>query len=66
MFSIKQFVINLSSEARQELRNLIDEIEGNAPVETPANPVVEQDQLDSAEENQASDASAPVETPAEE
>ena len=36
MFSIKQFVINLSSEARQELRKLIDEIEGKAPVETPA------------------------------
>lgn len=66
MFSIKQFVINLSSEARQELRKLIDEIEGNAPVVTPANPVVEQDQLDAAEENQASDASAPVEIPAEE
>ena len=34
MFSIKQFIINLSSEARQELRNLIDEIEENAPTET--------------------------------
>ena len=36
MFSIKQFIINLSSEARQELRKLIDEIEANAPVEAPA------------------------------
>ena len=66
MFSIKQFVINLSSEARQELRNLIDEIEGNAPVETLSTPAVEQDQLDDAEKNQASDASATVVTPAEE
>ena len=31
MFSIKQYVINLTSEARKELRNLIDEIEKNAP-----------------------------------
>ena len=66
MFSIKQFVINLSSEARQELRKLIDEIEESDPVETLATPAVEQDQLDAAEENQAIDASAPVVTPAEE
>ena len=46
MFSIKQFIINLSSEARQELRKLIDEIEANAPVEAPA----------------VEEASAPVET----
>jgi len=37
MFSIKQFIINLSSEARQELRKLIDEIEASLPAqEAPA------------------------------
>ena len=66
MFSIKQFVINLSSEARQELRKLIDEIEANAPIEAQVAPVVEQAQLDAAEEAQASNSPAPTETSAEE
>ena len=36
MFSIKQFVLNMSSEARKELRELIDMIEGASVVkETP-------------------------------
>ena len=35
MFSIKQFLINASSEVRQEIRKLIDEIEASIPVETP-------------------------------
>ena len=37
MFSIKQFLINASSEVRQEIRKLIDEIEAATPaVEVPA------------------------------
>ena len=35
MFSIKQFLINASSEVRQEIRKLIDEIEASIPVKTP-------------------------------
>ena len=35
MFSIKQFLINASSEVRQEIRKLVDEIEASIPVETP-------------------------------
>ena len=34
MFSIKQFLINSSSEVRQEIRKLIDEIEASIPTET--------------------------------
>ena len=36
MFSIKQFLINSSSEVRQEIRKLIDEIEASIPTETKA------------------------------
>ena len=36
MFSIKQFLINASSEVRQEIKKLIDEIEASIPVEVPA------------------------------
>lgn len=36
MFSIKQFLINASSEVRQEIRKLIDEIEASIPAEVPA------------------------------
>ena len=36
MFSIKQFLINASSEVRQEIRKLIDEIEVSIPAEVPA------------------------------
>ena len=39
MFSIKQFLINASSEVRQEIKKLIDEIEASIPAE--AAPVVE-------------------------
>ena len=39
MFSIKQFIINLSSEARQELRKLIDEIEASLVKEEVSAPV---------------------------
>ena len=46
MFSIKQFLINASSEVRQEIKKLIDEIEASIPVEVPA----------------VEEASAPVET----
>ena len=35
MFSIKQFLINASSEVRQEIKNLIDEIEASIPAEAP-------------------------------
>ena len=35
MFSIKQFLINASSEVRQEIRKLIDEIEASIPAEVP-------------------------------
>jgi hypothetical protein len=35
MFSIKQFIINASSEARQEIKNLIDEIEASISAEAP-------------------------------
>jgi len=35
MFSIKQFLINASSEVRQEIRKLIDEIEASIPAEAP-------------------------------
>ena len=33
MFSIKQFLINASSEVRQEIRKLIDKIEASMPAE---------------------------------
>lgn len=33
MFSIKQLVINMSSEDRQELRKLLDEVDANAAAE---------------------------------
>ena len=36
MFSIKQFLINASSEVRQEIKKLIDEIETSIPAEVPA------------------------------
>jgi len=36
MFSIKQFLINASSEVRQEIKKLIDEIEASIPAEIPA------------------------------
>jgi len=35
MFSIKQFLINASSEVRQEIRKLINEIEASIPAEAP-------------------------------
>ena len=35
MFSIKQFLINASSEIRQEIRKLIDEIEASISAEAP-------------------------------
>ena len=59
MFSIKQFLINASSEIRQEIRKLIDEIEASIPVETPVAveaPVPTKTKADSAE----------AETPSEE
>jgi len=60
MFSIKQFIINLSSEARQELRKLIDEIEASVPVAEA--PVVEE----ASAKKEAKSAPAEAETPAEE
>jgi len=36
MFSIKQFLINASSEIRQEIKKLIDEIEASIPTEVSA------------------------------
>lgn len=36
MFSIKQFLINASSEVRQEIKKLIDEIEASIPAKVPA------------------------------
>jgi len=35
MFSIKQFLINASSEVRQEIKNLIDKIEASISAEAP-------------------------------
>ena len=61
MFSIKQFIINLSSEARQELRKLIDEIEASISTEAPA---IEEDTAPT--ETKAEAAEAEAETPAEE
>ena len=62
MFSIKQFIINLSSEARQELRKLINEIEGNTPAVPEAEAQVEQAQdVQPAKDNSTE---APSETPA--
>ena len=52
MFSIKQFLINASSEVRQEIRKLIDEIEASIPVKTPVAveaPVPTKTKADSAE-----------------
>jgi hypothetical protein len=57
MFSIKQFIINLSSEARQELRNLIDEIEASISAETP---VVEKFSVTEKNEALAPKAEAPT------
>jgi len=36
MFSIKQFLINASSEVRQGIKKLINEIEASIPAEIPA------------------------------
>ena len=36
MFSIKQFVLDMSAEARKELRELLDAIEASQPKEVAA------------------------------
>ena len=61
MFSIKQFLINSSSEVRQEIRNLIDEIEASIPAEAP---VVEE--AAAPAKTKAKPAEAEADTPAEE
>jgi len=62
MFSIKQFLINASSEVRQEIRNLIDEIE--ASVSAVEAPVVEE--APASTKTKAKAAEAEAETPAAE
>ena len=61
MFSIKQFLINASSEVRQEIRKLIDEIEASIPAEAP---VVKE--AAAPTETKAKTAEAEAETPAAE
>ena len=62
MFSIKQFLINASSEVRQEIKKLIDEIEASTPaVETP-----EVEEALAPTKTKAKAAEAEAETPAEE
>lgn len=62
MFSIKQFLINASSEVRQDIRKLIDEIEASVPaVEAP---VVEE--APAPTKTKAKAAEAEAETPAAE
>ena len=61
MFSIKQFLINASSEVRQEIKKLIDEIEASIPTEAPA---IEEDTAPTETKVEAAEAEA--ETPAEE
>jgi hypothetical protein len=58
MFSIKQFLINASSEVRQEIRKLIDEIEASISAETP---VVEKSPVTEKNEALAPKAEAPTE-----
>ena len=58
MFSIKQFLINASSEVRQEIRKLIDEIEASMPVEAPA---VEEASTPVETKDPASEAETPAE-----
>lgn len=62
MFSIKQFLINASSEVRQEIRKLIDEIE--ASVSAVEAPVIEE--APAPTKNKAKAAEAQAETPAAE
>jgi len=61
MFSIKQFLINASSEVRQEIRKLIDEIEASIPAEAP---VVKE--ASAPTEIEAKPAEAGADTPSEE
>jgi len=61
MFSIKQFLINASSEVRQEIKKLIDEIEASIPTEAPA---IEEDTAPT--ETKAKSAPADAETTAAE
>jgi ElaB/YqjD/DUF883 family membrane-anchored ribosome-binding protein len=57
MFSIKQFLINASSEVRQEIKNLIDEIEASISAEAP---VVEETATSVKTKAKAVEADAPA------
>ena len=60
--SIKQLLLNMSAEARQEVRELLDWIEGNTPAVPEAEAQVEQSQdVQPAEDNPSE---VPSETPA--
>ena len=61
MFSIKQFLINASSEVRQEIKKLIDEIEASISTEAPAI-----EEAAAPTETKAETAEAEAKTPAEE
>ena len=65
--SIKQLLLNMSAEARQEVRELLDWIEGNTPAVPEAEAQVEQAQdvqSEPVQENSLETPAAPSETPA--
>lgn len=65
--SIKQLLLNMSAEARQEVRELLDFLEGNTPAIPEAESQIEQTQdvqSDPVEEHSPETPEAPSETPA--